>query len=266
MMKIIPIISKSKKFVGDEFSYTYILPQTPSVPSINLSFSNPSDNESILVVTQSVKAHHKGIQYQAHIISFKTGVIQFPSANIFDYHIEPVSVTIDSVISPGTTVNFKADYPPYQSYADVWLGLFILLLIAGIFFGYRFFRKYRTTQQSILTPEKVHAIWEQTMAYFSKQDMPLDVKPYYAASSEKLKTFLKIGVHIDILDLTGREIKSYFKTHPLQGETELLDCLDASDMVKFAKYTPTHEEFQHYQTTALKFLSMHEPSLEESVS
>ena len=52
--KITPTLTKGKKTIGDVITYRYVLPNVTGVPSISLSFVDPSGNEDVVVLTQSV--------------------------------------------------------------------------------------------------------------------------------------------------------------------------------------------------------------------
>jgi len=259
---ITPEISRGEKTLGDVFSYGYELPVIPFVPSIGISFEDPSGNEDILIVTQSVSRKNKGMTYKAKLIAFKTGQIGFPSVNIFHYFIEPLTVTIDSVIDQSTTINFQGDYHPYQDYSDIILGVLLVFLAGGLVILVNYYRRYQKSRKTVLTPRQKHALWEDTCACFKHQTLPDPIKDYYVSSSEKLKTFLKVCHQLDILDLTSREVRGFFKNKELAEQLALLECLDTADIVKFAKHIPTPEEFQEYQKSALRFLAVHEPELD----
>ena len=257
--QITPHISKGRKTIGDPFSYSYVIPRVTGVPSISISFEDPSGNEDIMIVTQSVTMKKSKATFQAKLKAFRTGQIVFPTANIYNYTVLPIKVTINSVINPKVSINLQADVLPHQDYSD-WILLLVLLLFAVLgYFGLNKYLKYLKLAKTILTPKQKHAYWEEACAYFTHNEIPENIKEYYLKASEILKSFLKITSEIDLLDLTSEEAKFLLKNKKIVEQQSLLSCLDLSDLVKFAKYLPDKPEFLDFERLALVFLKAHEP-------
>jgi len=264
LKKITPLISNYKnKTIGDPIIYRYKLPGMPFIPSISLSFKDPSKNEDILIVTQSVYRKGKDVIFYSKIIPFKTGKILLPSVNILNYYVEPVSVTVNSVIDTSVTVSLQADYFPYQDYLDLIVFFIIVMTILLVYFIFRYLRKVNLNKKQCLTPKQKHQIWREACTYFSVSDIPKDIKDYYIKGSKILKNFIKIELSLDILDLTNKEIKDFLENKDLEGKDLLFNFFLGTDFIKFAKYIPTMDEFNQLQKDVLSFLKLYEP-LKES--
>lgn len=259
---VLPRVSGGTKTVGAPFVYWYFLPHMAQVPSISLSFDDPSGNEDIVVATQSVRKQGDGVRFRSELISFVTGPILFPSSNIGSYSVLPLTVTIDSVIDARTTVNLKPSVGPLTDISDILLALCIVLFLFLIAFLVSMWRRSRLTAPKILTPEQKHRRWERACAFFQDSTYPEAPKTYYIESSEVLKRFLADVWQVDILDQTSSEAHMTFKQHPITQQEALLACLDSGDMVKFAKYHPSPDEFSCYREAALRFILAHEPPRE----
>ncbi|MFA5928386.1 MAG: hypothetical protein WC838_03705 [Candidatus Margulisiibacteriota bacterium] len=263
MTPVIPYVSKGHKTVGDVFTYRYELPALPAIPSISLSFQDPSGNEDVLVLTQSVTSKKNKTVFEAKVVSFKVGVINFPTADIFGNAIDAVAVTINTVITTTKNIKLQDDVPPYQDYSDLLLLLLVLILIASGAFGWVKYQEQVKLRQTILTPEQKHDRWAEACKYFTLTEMPDNVKEYYVKASEILKNIFKIESDLDLLDLTSEESKELLKHRPAAQQEALLACLDSADLVKFAKYYPDPNEFLEFEKTALVFLKAHEPKQAE---
>lgn len=261
--KIMPTLSKGKKTVGDIFTYQYELPALPVVPSINLSFADPSKNKDVVVITQSITTPKNSCIFQATLVAFKTGRILFPTANILNYTVLPVTVTIDSVIPTTANIRLQKDFLPYQDYSD-WILIFLVLMICliGAVIAVKYKKKYQFAKK-ILSPRQKHALWKEACDYFTLNQRPENIKEYYAKASELLKNILKMESEIDLLDLTCEEIRNLLKIHQVNEYGRLLDCLDESDLVKYAKLTPDTPAFLAFEQKAVQFLKAHEPKPDE---
>lgn len=258
---IIPRVEGENRTIGEKIYYGFKIKNIEVLPSFNLSFKDPSKNEDILVVTQSIKNIKKELSYRAEIIPFKTGAIVFPSFNIFNNQIMSVKVTINSVLKPKVTPNFIENYQPYQDYADLLLvAVLVLFGLAGYFYWQNLKKKIEE-QQKILTPLQKLNAWQELVDIFS-QERPAELKKYYFQSSERLKYFVEKILFINIVDLTFREIKELLNKKELMEKQSLLAALELAEPVKFAKYLPSEEEFKNYQSLARQFLNVNRPAEE----
>lgn len=258
---IIPRVEGKNRTIGEKIYYGFKIKNIEGLPSFNLSFKDPSQNEDILVVTQSIKNIKRELSYRAEIIPFKTGLLVFPSFNILNNQITSVKVTINSVLKPKVTPNFIENYQPYQDYSDLLLMAVIILFGLVGYFYWQNLKKKIAEQKKILTPlQKLH-IWQELFDIFS-QERPAELKKYYFQSSERLKYFVEKILFINIVDLTFREIKELLTKKELLEKQTLLDALDLAEPVKFAKYLPNDDEFKTYQKAALQFLNANRPAEE----
>jgi len=262
---IVPSISKGNKTIGDHIFYSFRLKELPFVPSFSISFQDPSNNQNILLVTQSITEKRNGqLKYQAEVIPFVTGALNFPSFNIFNNYIEPISITINSVIDTSASINLQPSYTPFQDYSDITLFLLIIVIAIIAFLLYRNFQQYQRKKDLIITPEKARNLWQEVANLFAKDVPEAETKYYYFESSELLKEYVSKVLKLEIRELTTIEINLYLKSKKLPGKELLLDILSAGDPVKFAKHLPGKDEISSYQKKALDFLKKNEPQVESS--
>ncbi|MBL8603765.1 MAG: hypothetical protein JNK72_17695 [Myxococcales bacterium] len=70
------------------------------------------------------------------------------------------------------------------------------------------------------------------------------IKDYYDAISDIVRRYLGSSRGFDAIEMTTDELLAHIKRAPLQGVTqvEIANLLGECDLVKFANYTPSHEE------------------------
>jgi len=258
---VIPEVSRTGQKIGDKLNYSFTIKNSSAVPSINLSFKDPSQNQDILIVTQSVKTLQNELIYSAELIPFKTGAIVFPSFNINNIQVSSVRVTVNSILNPKTTPNLSEHYPPYQDYSDLILGATILIFILVFFLGWKNYQTAKALRETSLSPEQKHEVWEKVWRIFA-EETPVDIKLYYFQSSEKLKEFVEKIIGLKITELTTRELDCFLKESTLAEKEAFLLAMSQADPVKFAKHFPESAEVKEYQSRARKFLAAHEPQRE----
>ncbi len=258
--KVEPKIKRKGKYIGDKIEYGFKLKSLPKIPSFAVSFVDPSGNENIMVVTQSITSNKKkDIYYQLEVVSFIPGVINFPTFNIFQYEVQAMSVTVDSVLTKDATANLVANYQPYQDFSDIILVALLFLLVLIGFLIYQNYQQYRKKQETMMTPEKANTMWQELLSVFKKEVKRDGIKKYYFVSSEKLKEFVSRVLEIEIMESTTYEIMEILQKSSLVDKELLIDILRSSDLVKFAKYLPASNELLDYQKNGVKFLNNHKP-------
>jgi len=260
---ITPKINRGKKTIGDHIYYSFDIKNAPYVPSFSISFADPSGNQDILLITQSIREKRNGsLKYRAEVVPFITGAINFPSFNIFNNYIEPLTVSINSVIDISASINLQASYLPFQDYSDITLFLFIVLILIIAYLSYVHFRQQRLIKESVITPEKAKNLWQELINIFSRDVSETEIKHYYFESTELLKEYISTVLKLEIRELTTYEINIYLQNKKLNGKELLQKLLNSGDPVKFAKHLPDKDELATYQKEALAFLKENEPLLE----
>lgn len=267
---VTPVIKRSGKYLGDKINYSFIIKNVPSVPSFSLKFESTSTNNivsketsiptlnEVLIVTENIGRYKKnGFKYQTTIIAFRTGVINFPSFNIFDYHVKAVSVNVASFLEKNNSVNLQEDYPPFNSYLDLIIFLSCIALVTTIIS----IITHKKKQSNVaITPEKAKDLWLAVYQLFTKPLTEInDLKKYYFNSCEQLKEYVTKVLGISISELTTYEIIQLLKQNPLAQKQSLIEALLLSDPVKFARYLPTPTEFDDYQKLGQDFLNSNQP-------
>jgi len=262
IVTISPRIKRSGSLIGDEIDYSFKIKSAPMIPSFSIKFDDPSGNNDILVVTESIYVYkNNGFKYSTTLTPFKTGVIAFPSFNIFHYHIETVTVNVESILDLSNTVNLKENYRPIQDYSDIILLLMIFFIMALIaLLLYRYF-KQRIKNIQTITPEKANELWQELYQIFIKEPASGELKQYYFNSSQQLKEYVTKVMGYRIIELTTYEIRELIKHKMISEQEKLIEALEVSEPVKFAKYTPTKDDLSQYQRSARDFLQANKPDL-----
>jgi len=88
-------------------------------------------------------------------------------------------------------------------------------------------------------------------------------KDYYDAISDILRRYLGGTRNFDAIEMTTREVLARLKDNPLPGVTtvEIERLLSECDLVKFAKYTPSHEECEEVLKGAFSIVERGRPAV-----
>jgi len=164
----------------------------------------------------------------------------------------PVTLYFKTVL-PSEDAELKPLKPNFSFSGFPWaLTIILLALIAAALFTYYTLKK-RADNKTEKTPVTFEPFknplieLEETLHYLKNEyDLPLtkDYKYFYSALSDSIRTYYENLYNIPALESTSRELFRYLDAfgvdHEMIKQTRLV--LNRSDMVKFAKYTPTLDD------------------------
>lgn len=164
----------------------------------------------------------------------------------------PIPLYFKTVL-PSDDAELKPLKPIFLFSGFPWaLAIIIIALILAAIFTYLTIKK-RANKQPVKEEVKFEPYksplfeLEQTLNFLKNEyDLPLtkDYKYFYSALSDSIRTYYENLYNIPALESTSRELFRYLDAfgvdHEMIKQTRLV--LNRSDMVKFAKYTPTLDD------------------------
>lgn len=215
------------------------------------------------------------IKYEYEISVFDTGkftippfpVAYFPTDSTGDYKIieaNPINIYVESVLQ-GDSKELKDVKPPIYIPFDyvfaISLAVIIISLLVAAFFAYRFYRNKKESGYLFKTPEPkrpAHEIALASLEALLAKDLTGngEVKQYYIELSEIIRRYIEGRFFIPALEETSFEILTEIRNQELSDELYdlLVEFLELSDMVKFAKQIPGEQEHERSAQIARQFI------------
>ena len=215
------------------------------------------------------------IKYEYEISVFDTGkftippfpVAYFPTDSTRDYKIIealPINIYVESVLQ-GDSKELKDVKPPLYIPFDyvftISLAVIIISLLVAAFFAYRFYRNKKKSGYLFKAPEPkrpAHEIALASLEALLAKDLPGngEVKQYYIELSEIIRRYIEGRFFIPALEETSFEILTEIRNQELSDKLYdlLVEFLELSDMVKFAKQIPGEQEHKHSAQIARQFI------------
>ena len=216
---------------------------------------------------------------QQMLVSQEYMVTSFDSAF---YYIPPFEVLVDSQSYssnplalmvyqfPIDTTSVEAIFPIKDvvkvrlTFADLWLMLLAILLLAGIVVLVVYLVKRYNDDQPILKrvtiepklPAHQVALKEMDRIKEEKSWQRDDVKQYYTELTDALRTYMEERFGFNAMEMTSDEIIAQLNELPdKEWIGELRTLFQMSDLVKFAKYKPLINENDMNLITAIDFVN-----------
>lgn len=176
----------------------------------------------------------------------------------------PISLYFKTVL-PSEDAELKP-LKPIFSFSDfpwAWVIIILALIAAALFTYYTLKKKANKEPEkepTTFTPyESPLSELERTLYYLKQEyDLPAtkDYKYFYSALSDSIRTYYEDLYNIPALESTSRELFRFLDAfgvdHEMIKHTRLV--LNRSDMVKFAKYTPTLDDAWNCYQYAIDFI------------
>jgi len=193
-------------------------------------------------------------EYTFKLSAFETGELEIPVFEFFWYDQQENQHTVKS---ESKTIYVKSVLPadtagidikdiigpkplPRRWWPYILTALIILVVGAIVYWLYR--RKVKAVDMPELPPEPPYDIAIRSLIQLKEKDLPGKgkTKKYYSELSEIIRHYIQGRFDIIAVEATTYELKKRLK-HPelyKDKKTVILDFLNRSDMVKFAKHIP----------------------------
>lgn len=222
------------------------------------------------------------INYSVPVQSFDSGFYQLPQfvyvsgndtarSNVVSLKVVPVNVAADAKISDYADVAEPEgksifDALPDWLYNYWWLILILLLVIAGIFWGYK-----RYKEKGFILPKKPEPLpYDVAMKELSKlRGLNLwekgEEKEYFTRLTDILRVYLDKRFGINALEMTTPQILEKLNENVAIRDKEnyVRRILDTADFVKFAKVRPLAADNIAAFDNAMRFVEETKPTPEE---
>jgi hypothetical protein len=204
---------------------------------------------------------------------FQVGELEIPALTVSytdsldafgEIQTEPVKIKVSSVL--GKSEEGIQDLKPPISMPRDWmpiiLGLLAFSLVMAILtFVYRkYLRKLRKGKETLSAgpsrPAHERALEELQKLRGKELLSRADKVHYYTRASEIVREYVEDRFHIDALEMTSSEVLEKIKPElESQQVTEILEqFLAKCDLVKFAKFQPSHDESESLLENAITFV------------
>ncbi len=230
--------------------------------------------------TQRLSSGQLQITEDVIVTGFDSALVLIPPFTFFvngdSMQTEPLSIKINTV-EVDTLKNDIKDIRPVYSMPIQWgrIILYVLLalaLIAGGYFAYRYWKNRRKgavvkDEEEVPVDPYTYAIDNLNRIKSEKVWQQGKVKEFYTDVTGVLRQYLQYRYRIDAMEMTSEQIVEAFSrsSEGKDGESTVLirKILELSDLVKFAKWTPTFNEHEIALSEAYDFVEHTKQILQE---
>lgn len=230
--------------------------------------------------TQRLSSGQLQITEDVIVTGFDSALVLIPPFTFFvngdSMQTEPLSIKINTV-EVDTLKNDIKDIRPVYSMPIQWgrIILYVLLalaLIAGGYFAYRYWKNRRKgavvkDEEEVPVDPYTYAIDNLNRIKSEKVWQQGKVKEFYTDVTDVLRQYLQYRYRIDAMEMTSEQIVEAFSrsSEGKDGESTVLirKILELSDLVKFAKWTPTFNEHEIALSEAYDFVEHTKQILQE---
>lgn len=167
-----------------------------------------------------------------------------------------IPITVNSVLPPGKAVSdikdIKGPKSFYEPNIPLIAGLIVFLILGAA--GYHLYKKIVTRKPVRLAHETALEELEAIKGLLGRGG---DIKECYAMVSDCIRYYIERRFQLNAPDMTTEEfLESLKNSHVLSVDHKRLlrEFMTACDLVKFAKYVPSHEEVEAIFVTAKNFV------------
>lgn len=172
-----------------------------------------------------------------------------------------INITVSSVLPNGQQVSDIKDIKGPLGFRNVYWGIFSLTLALAFFLGIAAIVYVRLKRYVPIKLPHETAL-EELEAIRAQYLQGGGVKEFYVGVSDCVRHYIEHAFKLKAPEMTTEEFLDSLKDSPaltLDQKNLLKGFMNACDMVKFAKYTPSSIEAESVYTTAKNFI--HETSL-----
>jgi hypothetical protein len=242
-------------YIGTPFYIHLILPS--EADSLHVIIPDSLANFQILEQKSLTEQGKKEFIIKA--AAFETGNLQFPSLTVTVFSkvkmdsttITPFKLTVRSVLPPKEEPKLKDIAGPLNITWTIWNYVVIILaiiIIAGvIYLVIRYLRKRRKTVLNVGKPIELLPAWQVALEQLEAlQALRLldkgDFLNYHFGLSMILRSFLENLVEFNAVEMTTSEIHDILDEREFDRRIGIIEFLQNTDTVKFAKHLPTQEQ------------------------
>lgn len=248
---------------GERIRFNYGLSPKPSDTALFPVQELDEDSLSIIDARGSVSSNADFIGNSIQITAFDSGLFLFPALPIvvegdtlftrpFRYLVIPAEIDTTQAFFD-IKDNFLVEWTLADSLAlhqnKIYVALLIIALLVLLFIFRKklvFKRKEQAVIEEIIPVEKFED-WlgkQLTKMHDDQLWKRSDLKPFYSSLNYVLRKFLEHQYSIKTLEKTSSEIIAQLRFTQLNQDeiNRVIQSLNLSDMVKFAKENPTYED------------------------
>lgn len=263
-------VDRKTIFIGDVIKYTL---EVKADKSTELSFPDFKDGkidefeikDVYAAVTKSFFGKNT-VTKSYRITCYSTGLQIIPAVEI--KYKNKLSADWSTRKSPSINIRVESVLPKNQNVKDIrdikgpmlfftvpWFMVFLLILIlAAAFVSFRVYRKIKEKAALKLPYELALEALEALRAGLAEGG---GLKDYYVGVSDCIRHYIETVFKLKAPEMTTEEFLNSLKdSRSLSAEQKglLKIFLNACDMVKFAKYTPTRVETESVYSSAKRFV------------
>jgi hypothetical protein len=242
--------------IGDPLHFSLTLKYSPDlkIDSLNLKEKLNKFEVRDSTVTTKTKKREIATQHKFTLVPWQPGEYEIPSLAI-NYRdkegkqksvfSDPIKIEVKSLLGQVTdSTDIKGLKAQLDLGRSVWFYLFVALVLLALGTGLALYllnrRKKKTTKPEIIrTPWEVASEELQNLLQAHRLGR-IPVKEYYFSLTEILRGYLERRFGIPLLESTTQEIRAQLERNYLNPESKksLLQFLEQSDLIKFAKVQP----------------------------
>lgn len=265
----IPNISKTKFQIGDQVVYSFSLPLDKASELSTYILTEKKDSLEIIKQTiDTIKKNGKEfLDVKFYFTSFVEGKHKIINQNgrSFEYEVTSYPIDTTSFEIKDIKANVKEPFTIKEIMPIIIWVLIAIGLIILSYFSIKLWKKYRKTnlKEIFIKPKPILPAHE--IALNALEQLRLKrliennrIKEYYSEISEILRIYLDDRFSIIAIEMTTQEILSQIRDCEFINKESfslLKEVLEYSDLVKFAKYTPTSHLSEKCMQDAIEFVN-----------
>ena len=263
-------VNKKSIFIGDVIRYTV---EVKAKNNIEVSLPKFKDNKiDEFEIKDSSDKIKNGLFGKDTFINtyyltvYSTGLQIIPALEIkyrkigapswLSKKTESINIRVASVLPEGVKVaDIKDIKGPIQFFRIPWLLLSVLILILAILTAVFIIYKRRKERAALKLPHEIAL--EGLNALHDMLASGGDAKEYYVGISDCIRRYIESVFKVKAPEMTTEEFLNSLKDSSALSteQKDLLKAfLNACDLVKFAKYTPTRPEIESVYESAKNFI------------
>jgi hypothetical protein len=248
---------------GERITLNYGLSPKPSDTVLFPVSELDEDSLSIINPEGKVSSNADYIGNSVQFTAFDSGLFTFPALPFVVQNDTGYTQAFRYLVVPAEIDTTKAFFDIKDNYVVEWtladtlalhqnkiyiaLGIIALLVLLFIFRKKLVFkRKEKIVEEEVIPAEKFEDWLEKQISKMRQDQLwkRSDLKPFYSSLNYVLRKFLEHQYSIKTLEKTSSEIIAQLRFTQLNQDeiNRVIQSLNLSDMVKFAKENPTHDD------------------------